>query len=98
MADLVEPAHRFTVHHPSGYLGPGFAAAGLFVWGFTAGVLDAVLRMGGWEQPWDPSVLPPLPEPLTAERPADESVDRAQDRAAESAETGPTGSAGTVEP
>jgi 8-oxo-dGTP pyrophosphatase MutT (NUDIX family) len=61
VAQLVEPANRFTVYHPSGYLGPGFAAGGLFVWGFTAGVLDAVLRMGGWERPWDRSVRRALP-------------------------------------
>ena len=92
VADLVEPAHRFTVHHPSGYRGPGFEAAGLFVWGFTAGVLDAVLRMGGWEQPWEPAVLRPLPERLTADR--GPTVDAP---AAGSARTGSTGSAGTVE-
>jgi 8-oxo-dGTP pyrophosphatase MutT (NUDIX family) len=91
VAELVEPGHRFTVHHPSGYRGPGFSAGGLFVWGFTAGVLDAVLRMGGWERPWDSSVLRPLPERLTADRTLAE-------RAAETAQTGPIGSAGTVEP
>ena len=61
VAELVDPANRFTVHHPSGYRGPGFAAAGLFVWGFTAGVLDAVLRMGGWTRPWDASATRPAP-------------------------------------
>jgi 8-oxo-dGTP pyrophosphatase MutT (NUDIX family) len=61
VADLVDPANRFTVRHPSGYSGPGFAAGGLFVWGFTAGVLDAVLRMGGWEREWDVSVTRALP-------------------------------------
>lgn len=51
--ELSNPANRFTVRHPSGYAGPGFAAAGMFVWGFTAGVLDLVLRAGGWERAWD---------------------------------------------
>ena len=53
--------HRVQVRHPSGYVGAGFEAGGLFVWGFTAGVLDAVLRMGGWEQDWDVSVTRALP-------------------------------------
>ena len=91
VAELVEPSHRFTVRHPSGYRGPGFAAGGLFVWGFTAGVLDAVLRMGGWEQPWDAAVLRPLPERLTADRTPDRS-------APETARTSASARAGTVEP
>lgn len=61
LADLLEPANRFTVRHPSGYRGPGFAVNGLFVWGFTAGLLDKLLRLAGWEQPWDAELLRPLP-------------------------------------
>jgi 8-oxo-dGTP pyrophosphatase MutT (NUDIX family) len=63
LAELADPANRFRVRHPSGLVGPGFAAGGLFVWGFTAGLLDRVLSFGGWERPWDSSVereLPPL--------------------------------------
>ena len=62
IAELVAPANRFTVRHPSGFVGPGFSASGLFIWGFTAGLLDKLLRMAGWEQPWDPAVVRPLPE------------------------------------
>ncbi|HEX2903397.1 MAG TPA: CoA pyrophosphatase [Jatrophihabitans sp.] len=54
--ELVAPANRFTVRHPSGFVGPGFEAAGLFIWGFTAGLLDRLLRLAGWEQPWDRNV------------------------------------------
>ena len=64
VAELVDPVNRFTVRHPSGHVGPGFTAGGLFVWGFTAGVLDAVLRMGGWERGWDVDVTRPLPAVL----------------------------------
>jgi 8-oxo-dGTP pyrophosphatase MutT (NUDIX family) len=63
VAELLDPAHRFLVAHPSGYVGPGFAARGLFVWGFTAGVLDRVLTLAGWERPWDRTRFEPLPEP-----------------------------------
>ena len=61
LSDLVLPANRFIVRHPSGYWGPGFAVDGLFVWGFTAGLLDRLLRFAGWEQPWDREVVRPLP-------------------------------------
>ncbi|WP_304046332.1 CoA pyrophosphatase [Jatrophihabitans endophyticus] len=53
LAELADPADRFTVTHPSGFVGPGFEAQGLFVWGFTAGLLDRMMHFGGWEQPWD---------------------------------------------
>jgi 8-oxo-dGTP pyrophosphatase MutT (NUDIX family) len=63
IAELIDPANRFMVRHPSGWMGPGFAASGLFVWGFTAGLLDRLLEFGGWARPWDTSVERPLPAP-----------------------------------
>lgn len=62
LADLLDPAARFTVTHPSGYTGPGFEFDGLFIWGFTAGLLSAVLDFGGLTVPWDRGVERPLPE------------------------------------
>jgi 8-oxo-dGTP pyrophosphatase MutT (NUDIX family) len=53
IAELVDPANRLQVHHPSGWIGPAFEVADLLVWGFTAGLLDKLLQLGGWEQPWD---------------------------------------------
>ncbi len=61
VAELIEPANRFRVSHPSGYIGPGFAVRDLFVWGFTAGLLDRLLTLAGWAVPWDEAVLRPLP-------------------------------------
>jgi 8-oxo-dGTP pyrophosphatase MutT (NUDIX family) len=61
LAELLDPVNRFQVRHPSGYVGAAFDAAGLLVWGFTAGLLDRMLRLGGWEQPWDRSRLRDLP-------------------------------------
>ncbi|HEY4008123.1 MAG TPA: CoA pyrophosphatase [Pseudonocardia sp.] len=52
VADLADPANRFQVRHTSGWLGPAFEVAGMVVWGFTAGLLDALLRLGGWERRW----------------------------------------------
>ena len=59
--ELVDPANRVRVHHPSGYKGPAFLVDGLLIWGFTAGVLDAVLRLAGWERPWEPAEVLELP-------------------------------------
>jgi hypothetical protein len=33
----------------------------LFIWGFTAGLLDRMIRWAGWEQPWDASISRPIP-------------------------------------
>lgn len=52
VADLVDPANRVTVVHPSGYRGPGFQVADMLVWGFTAGLLDRLLDLAGWSAPW----------------------------------------------
>ena len=53
LAELVDPANRLRVIHPSGFTGPAFEVGGLLVWGFTAGLLDRLLEIGGWAQPWD---------------------------------------------
>ena len=55
--DLINPAHRVRVRHPSGYVGPGFTVRGLTVWGFTGGLLDRIIALAGWEAPWDTSVI-----------------------------------------
>lgn len=62
LAELLDPQRRFTVVHPSGYSGPGFDAGGLFVWGFTALLLGAVLDLAGLGEPWDAGVERPIPE------------------------------------
>jgi 8-oxo-dGTP pyrophosphatase MutT (NUDIX family) len=61
LADLVDPANRLRVRHPSGYVGPAFAVGGLTVWGFTAGILSALLDAAGLAEPWDSSRVEPLP-------------------------------------
>jgi 8-oxo-dGTP pyrophosphatase MutT (NUDIX family) len=60
IAELADPANRYRVGHPSGYIGPAFDVAGLRVWGFTAGLVAGLLTLGGWEQPWDASRVEPL--------------------------------------
>jgi 8-oxo-dGTP pyrophosphatase MutT (NUDIX family) len=61
LADLADPANRFRVAHPSGYIGPAFAVADMLVWGFTAGLLDAIIEAAGLTQPWDTRDVRPLP-------------------------------------
>jgi len=61
VAALVDPANRYRLRHPSGYQGPAFLVDELLVWGFTAGVLDAVLRLAGWDRPWEPAEILQLP-------------------------------------
>jgi 8-oxo-dGTP pyrophosphatase MutT (NUDIX family) len=55
--ELVDPANRLQVTHPSGWVGPAFEVRGddgdLLVWGFTAGLLSRLLDLGGWARPWD---------------------------------------------
>lgn len=54
LAELLDPANRFTAVHPGGYRGPGFDVSGLFVWGFTAMLLTATLDLAGLDPAdWD---------------------------------------------
>jgi 8-oxo-dGTP pyrophosphatase MutT (NUDIX family) len=53
LSELVDPANRVSVAHPSGWVGPAFAVRDLLIWGFTAGLTDRILALAGWEQPWD---------------------------------------------
>lgn len=52
--DLVDPANRFQIRVPgSNRTGPAFAVDGMFIWGFTAGLLSVLLSAAGWEREWD---------------------------------------------
>ena len=52
---LADPANRLIVRGPSGYPYPSFVLPGMLVWGFTGGLLAALLTMGGWARPWEPA-------------------------------------------
>lgn len=64
--ELTDPENRFTTRHPSGHAGPAFAVHGMLVWGFTAGLLDGVLRLAGWSRPWDETDVRELPADVLA--------------------------------
>ena len=57
VSELADPETRVTVRGPSGYLGPAFRVRGLLIWGFTAGLVNNLLALGGWEQPWDAATV-----------------------------------------
>jgi 8-oxo-dGTP pyrophosphatase MutT (NUDIX family) len=68
IAELIDPANRIRVRHPSGYVGPAFQVRGMLVWGFTAGVISTVLDLAGWTRPWEPGRVVDMP--VTAPVPA----------------------------
>jgi len=90
VADLVDPANRVRLRHPrSGQPSPAFRVAGLTtVWGFTAGVLDALLRLAGLELPWGQG--PPVDDPAV-----NASIARAM---AQLAEAGKAEAVGEIDP
>lgn len=61
LAALMDPVNRFTTLLRSGHVGPAFEVDGLFIWGFTAGLLSCYLAAVGLERPWDSAALRPVP-------------------------------------
>lgn len=64
IADLADPTRRVRARHPRGFLGPAFDLGNVFIWGFTAGLLDRLLHIAEWERPWDHSVVVDVPTHL----------------------------------
>ena len=88
LSELTDPARRFTVSHPSGFVGPAFDVDGLLVWGFTAGLLSKVIELAGLERSWDRADHRPLPAHLIG----------ARDRPAPSSAGGQAGSQASTQP
>jgi 8-oxo-dGTP pyrophosphatase MutT (NUDIX family) len=65
--ELLDPANRYSVRHPSGFVGPAFVVRGLFVWGFTAGLMARLFSHVGWETPWDVDRYTALPDHMIDE-------------------------------
>jgi 8-oxo-dGTP pyrophosphatase MutT (NUDIX family) len=63
--ELVDPANRLRVRHPSGYIGPAFDVRDMLVWGFTAGIINTLLELGGWALPWNENRVAELPAVTT---------------------------------
>jgi 8-oxo-dGTP pyrophosphatase MutT (NUDIX family) len=67
--ELLDPQHRVTVRHPSGWRGPAFLIGDdkdLILWGFTAGIISRLFDFLGWTRDWDDAVLRELPEHMLA--------------------------------
>lgn len=62
VADLANPANRGVWRRDPDISGPAFEIGELVIWGFTALIIDGLLELGGWAQPWNRSrqiVIPP---------------------------------------
>lgn len=65
VAELLDPANRFTAVIPgAAYRGAGFEVSGLYIWGFTAKLLEALFEIAGLAQPWDDTLERPIPDRL----------------------------------
>ncbi len=67
--ELLDPAHRVSVRHPSGWTGPAFMIGedkDLILWGFTAGIIARLFDFLGWTRAWDATVLRDLPDHMLA--------------------------------
>lgn len=65
IADLLDPDHRISVRHPSGWTGPGFLIGpdrDVILWGFTAGIIARLLSYLGWGGDWDRARVRDLPD------------------------------------
>ncbi|MGL6234338.1 MAG: NUDIX hydrolase [Segniliparus sp.] len=51
--ELLDPRNRLMGKRGPIFKGPAFELEDMFVWGFTGGLLSAVLAGAGWERPWD---------------------------------------------
>ena len=60
VAELADPAVRLMVRVPDGRTSPAFRVRGMLIWGFTAALVERLLALGGWEKPWDPTVVQDL--------------------------------------
>ena len=68
VATLLDPANRSTWVHPRGFSGPAFVLDDLFVWGFTAYLLDGMFDLLGWTLPWDTARTTEIPLRFLSER------------------------------
>ncbi|HET7328121.1 MAG TPA: CoA pyrophosphatase [Nocardioidaceae bacterium] len=67
LAELLDPSHRYSVRHPSGFVGPAFVVREKLVWGFTGGLLSKLFAHVGWETPWDVERYTELPDHMVDE-------------------------------
>ena len=67
ISELIDPKNRLRVGFDA-WSGPAFHVDGFVVWGFTAGVLNHVLDVAGWSEPWQDNKIYDLRETLARSR------------------------------
>ena len=67
VSDLLAPENRFAIKHGA-WTGPAFSVRDYVVWGFTAGLLNAIFHLSGWEREWDREKVLDLRETLEKSR------------------------------
>ena len=65
--ELIDPRNRLLVGFKQ-WQGPAFYANDYVIWGFTAGVLAALLDHSGWSVPWDNNSVIDLRDTLKKSR------------------------------
>lgn len=68
VARLLDPANRSTWVHPGGFSGPAFVLDDLYVWGFTAYLLDGLFELLGWTESWDAALTTQIPPRFLSQR------------------------------
>ena len=67
IATLVNPQHRDS-WRLGDFTGPGFWVDDLYIWGFTAYLLDGLFDLFGWAQEWDAGRISPIPARFLRDR------------------------------
>lgn len=65
---LLDPTNRSTWVHPGGFSGPAFEIDDLYVWGFTAFLLDGLFDLLDWTRPWSQSRTTRIPPRFLSDR------------------------------
>jgi len=73
IAELLDPAHRISVRHPSGWVGPGFLIGehnDVILWGFTGGIIARMFDWLDWTVSWESDRVQDLPEHMLVGSPS----------------------------
>lgn len=65
--ELIDPANRLTVGWRE-WKGPAFKVADYVIWGFTGGLLNAIIDQAGWAHEWDVDRVYDLEDTLVKSR------------------------------
>lgn len=68
VSSLADPGRRVSARYTGRTIGPAWQFGELFVWGFTAFLTDLLLRLGGWERPWNADRAVEVPERFRSDR------------------------------